>query len=162
MATTKSPPYIMVCHDTEEKICHHSFFIMTLMAMQIGFGVKYDSNLTVLWDSQYIQFTETTAESVYTFKLMLFIWCIYGHELREEREGLELTWLRDYWPDDFPSGSSMPAGPLEDVSSGPRRSEVSWPTVSPWASKHTCSSRGRRAPIPPTELRTSYKIIKHN
>lgn len=51
MATTKSPPYIMVCHDTEEKICHHSFFIMTLMAMQIGFGVKYDTNLTVLWDS---------------------------------------------------------------------------------------------------------------
>lgn len=51
MATTKSPPYIMVYHGTEEKICHHSFFIMTLMAIQIGFGVKYDSNLTILWDS---------------------------------------------------------------------------------------------------------------
>ena len=52
-------------------------------------------------------------------------------------------------------GSSMVTRPLDEVSSGPSRSDVSWAPESACSASHTCSSRGSITAMPPTTFRTS-------
>lgn len=60
-------------------------------------------------------------------------------------------------PEDLFRGSSMAAGPLEEVSSGPSRSEISWLPLQTGSASHTCSSRGSNTPKPPTTFTTSWR-----
>lgn len=60
-------------------------------------------------------------------------------------------------PEDLFRGSSIAAGPLEEVSSGPSKSEISWLPLQTGSASHTCSSRGSNTPKPPTTFTTSCR-----
>ena len=66
------------------------------------------------------------------------------------------TGTRDTLPEDLPSGRSRPWALWPEVSSGPTRSCVSaGPASASWGCAATRSSRGSRAPMPPTQFTTS-------
>ena len=72
------------------------------------------------------------------------------------RSSLTNTGTRDTLPEDLPSGRSRPWALWPEVSSGPTRSCVSaGPASASWGCAATRSSRGSRAPMPPTQFTTS-------
>lgn len=72
------------------------------------------------------------------------------------RSSLINTGTRDTLPEDLPSGRSRPWTLWPEVSSGPTRSCVSaGPASASWGCAATRSSKGSRAPMPPTQFTTS-------
>ena len=72
------------------------------------------------------------------------------------RSSLTNTGIKDTLPEDLPSGRSRPWALWPEVSSGPTRSCVSaGPASASWGCAATRSSRGSRAPMPPTQFTTS-------
>lgn len=72
------------------------------------------------------------------------------------RSSVTNTGTRDTLPEDLPSGRSRPWALWLEVSSGPTRSCVSaGPASASWGCAATRSSRGSRAPMPPTQFTTS-------